>query len=168
MACLEKTSKPLGDYTLPRRSKLTPFLDQLGKLPDREIAELAGVTESGVRKRRNRMGIPPHDRNPDDGFSGEISAITPFIHLLGKTSDSEIAKLAGVKPDTVKRYRYRRGIGRLGSGAFIVIVEIEGERIELYVRADEEEEALANATQTIFKIGKGKTCEIIRINPAIG
>ncbi|MBN1335106.1 MAG: hypothetical protein JXB39_04040 [Deltaproteobacteria bacterium] len=42
-----------------RRSKLTPFVDMIGVLPDAEVARLAGVTRSAVQLHRNRRGIPP-------------------------------------------------------------------------------------------------------------
>ncbi len=41
-----------------RRSKLLPFLDQLGKVPDVEIAAMAGVTAENVRAYRRRHNIP--------------------------------------------------------------------------------------------------------------
>lgn len=41
-----------------RRSALDPYADQLGKVPDAEIARLAGVTPENVRTYRVRRGIP--------------------------------------------------------------------------------------------------------------
>ena len=41
-----------------RKSKLEPFSGQLGKRPDGEIAELAGVRSETVRSYRIRHGIP--------------------------------------------------------------------------------------------------------------
>jgi len=41
-----------------RKSKLDPFLDRVGILPDRKLAELAGVTPENVRAFRKRRNIP--------------------------------------------------------------------------------------------------------------
>lgn len=41
-----------------RRSALDAFVDRLGKLPDAEIARLAGVTAENVRTYRQRRNIP--------------------------------------------------------------------------------------------------------------
>jgi hypothetical protein len=41
-----------------RRSKLDPFLEQIGKAPDRIIADLAGVSADAVRMYRQRHKIP--------------------------------------------------------------------------------------------------------------
>lgn len=41
-----------------RRSKLDAFKHLVGKIPDREVAEMAGMTPDGVRMYRHRHGIP--------------------------------------------------------------------------------------------------------------
>ena len=46
-----------------RRSALTPFADELGHVPDRELAERAGVTVENVRAYRKRRGIPAYWRD---------------------------------------------------------------------------------------------------------
>ena len=43
-----------------RRSKLDPYLNQVGKVPDREIAERAGVSPDAVRMFRQRHKIPSY------------------------------------------------------------------------------------------------------------
>ena len=43
-----------------RRSKLDPYLHLVGKVPDREVAERAGMTPDGVRMYRQRHGIPSY------------------------------------------------------------------------------------------------------------
>ena len=43
-----------------RRSKLDPYLNQVGKVPDREIAEQAGVSPDAVRMFRQRHKIPSY------------------------------------------------------------------------------------------------------------
>lgn len=45
-----------------RRSRLEPYRQLLGKVPDQEVATLAGVTPEGVRIYRKRKGIPMEAR----------------------------------------------------------------------------------------------------------
>ncbi len=45
-----------------RKSKLDPYAHLIGKLPDREVAEMAGTTPDGVRMYRLRHGIPAVSR----------------------------------------------------------------------------------------------------------
>ena len=49
-----------------RRSKLDPFLEKIGIVPDRQLAELAGVTPENVRAFRKRRGIPARWRGEGD------------------------------------------------------------------------------------------------------
>ncbi len=46
----------------------------------------------------------------DESFRGRRSALAPFIEMLGKVPDTDIAKLANVTPENVRTYRSRRGI----------------------------------------------------------
>ena len=46
----------------PGRSAIAPYADQLGQVPDGEIASLAGVSENAVRNYRNRRGIAAPSR----------------------------------------------------------------------------------------------------------
>jgi hypothetical protein len=48
-------------------------------------------------------------------FRGRRSKLDPYLDMLGKVADSEIAALAGVTPENVRAFRDRRGIGRAGS-----------------------------------------------------
>ena len=41
-----------------RRSKLDPYVHLVGKLSDREVASMAGITPDGVRMYRQRHNIP--------------------------------------------------------------------------------------------------------------
>lgn len=49
------------------------------------------------------------------GRRGPISAIDAFAEMLGKVPDSVIAGLAGVRTDTVKQHRVRRGVQAVGA-----------------------------------------------------
>jgi hypothetical protein len=55
-----------------RRSKLDPFLAQIGKSPDREIALLAGVSADAVRMYRQRHKIPSFR-----AYSKQMAALSP-------------------------------------------------------------------------------------------
>ena len=110
----------------PRRSKVDPFCDQLGEVPDTEIAKLAGVTPENVRAFRQRRGISAKWRGErqGDAKSPQVPArakkskgskrrktkLEPYLDQLGVLPDTEIAELAGVTVGNVRAYRYRRGI----------------------------------------------------------
>ena len=121
---------------------LTPWLDQLGQRPDREIARLSGCPQSQVRRERMQRGIPafvPPRRLPATTFHG--SCIDPWLSLLGRLSDGEVARLAGCTGAAVSLYRRRRGIpasreggpaptqpplpGATGTGTQVYAVDIE-------------------------------------------
>jgi hypothetical protein len=60
------------DARRKRRSKLDPFLAQIGKSPDREIALLAGVSADAVRMYRQRHKIPSFR-----AYSKKLAALSP-------------------------------------------------------------------------------------------
>lgn len=104
-------------------SILDPYRSLLGKVPDFQIASQAGVSRALVLAWRRRLGVeayqgykfgsPGHPtvRRVESGqFRGRRSRLDPFAHLLGKTSDAEIGRLAGVTAENVRTYRRRRGI----------------------------------------------------------
>ena len=121
---------------------LTAWLDQLGQRPDREIARLSGCSQSQVRRERMERGIPafvPPRRLPATTFHG--SRIDPWLPMLGRLSDGEVARLAGCSGAAVSLYRRRRGIpaareggpaptppplpGVTGTGTQVYAVDIE-------------------------------------------
>jgi hypothetical protein len=107
-----------------RRSKVDPFIDQVGEVPDTKIAKLAGVTPENVRAYRKRRGIPARWRGEGQGASTLASSrprkpkggkrrktkLEPYLDQLGVLPDTEIAELAGVTVGNVRAYRYRYGI----------------------------------------------------------
>ena len=116
----KKTKKKKGGFK-GRRSKIDPFADQVGTVPDREIAELAGVTVENVRTWRKRRGIPSPGRSaaaekPTRARKGKKksrrrkSKLDPFHAELGKTPDTEVAKKAGTTVENVRAYRKRHNI----------------------------------------------------------
>jgi hypothetical protein len=60
-----------------RKSKLDPYLEHVGVLPDREVAELAGVTPENVRAFRARRNIAAGWRGEGRSFQGEPQGALP-------------------------------------------------------------------------------------------
>ncbi len=54
--------KRRGKDRKPRRSKIDPFREQLGQVPDRVVAEMAGVSLNAVRNYRVKRGIAARGR----------------------------------------------------------------------------------------------------------
>jgi hypothetical protein len=75
--------------------------DQLGKMGDKKLAAIAGVTPSKIRHRRKLFGIPRWT---------VAMAIAPHAALLGEYSDSYVARLCNVSSWSVRAYREAAGI----------------------------------------------------------
>lgn len=106
-------SAPAG--TVGRRSRISPFSDKVGQIPDREVAELAGVSTEAVRMYRRRRGIELTVARKAAGEtkrapSRRKSRLDPFFDQLGQVPDAEIAAQAGVTAENVRAYRSRHGI----------------------------------------------------------
>lgn len=87
----------------PRESRPMPkhLEQQLGKVPDNEIAVQWGMTPTSVAQRRKQLGIPPKP-----GVEWPDWAIAE----LGKSSDLSIANLLGCTHHTVAKKRVSLGI----------------------------------------------------------
>ena len=109
----------------PRKSKLDQHRDIIGSLPDKEVAERAGVTAENVRTYRLRRGIPALWRGESAGASKPSaqrpapsprprarrrSALDPYHDRLGRIPDRSLAELAGVSAENVRAYRKRHDI----------------------------------------------------------
>lgn len=88
--------------------RLEPFQHDLGRRPDREIAEKAGLSAATVARVRRSRGIPAPRFRKEQGAGG--SRIDRYEDLLGVVSDAELARLADVSRAAVRNYRVRRGI----------------------------------------------------------
>ena len=117
----EPAPAPPATTTRPgRKSKLDGFLDKVGVLPDKAVAELAGVTSENVRAYRKRRGIPAGWRAGKPKATRKAKAkrsrkprrgkLTPFMDQLGVTPDARIAEMAGTSPANVRAFRLRHGI----------------------------------------------------------
>jgi hypothetical protein len=105
-----------------RAGRLNDFAAFIGVKTDSEVAEMANVSLSGVRKFRARRGIPAavaaRAAAPAAAAAAKSrSAGTPrasrldaFQHLMGVETDAAIAAKAGVTVSGVRKYRARRGL----------------------------------------------------------
>ncbi|MCB9688913.1 MAG: hypothetical protein H6738_16080 [Alphaproteobacteria bacterium] len=91
---------------------LLPYRDQLGQVPDSEIAGLAGVSVRTVASFRARNDIAgyagPPRRRADPGVRS--SRIDAFEDLVGSVPDQVVATKAGVSVNAVRNWRIKRGI----------------------------------------------------------
>jgi hypothetical protein len=89
-------------------------IKMLGTMPDNQVAKRLGVSTSLVWTKRNSLGIPPFKKEPQPRpRPGRIKAWEPspdLVLLLGKSSDKEIAKMAGVSAEVVFYHRKKHGI----------------------------------------------------------
>jgi len=92
-----------GPDRSPRRSKIGPYRDQVGRVSDKDIADQAGVSREAVRMYRRRHGIRMQadgidDETPMTSDSGAARAarrrskLDPFSDLLGKSPDAGRAR----------------------------------------------------------------------------
>ncbi len=122
--------------TARRKSKLDPYVDLIGVLSDREVADKAGVSSENVRTFRLRRGIPakwrgetavevskrgkkPKGRRKAKSTRPRAprpSKLDPFKELLGEVPDKQVAAKAGVTVENVRAYRLRRGIAAAWRG----------------------------------------------------
>jgi hypothetical protein len=101
-----------------RKSKISPFRSEVGKIPDRQLAQKAGVTTESVRMYRRRHGIEltlPAAPNARPTPESKVprrrrSKLDPYADLLGTVPDGEVAAMAGVTSENVRAYRRRHSI----------------------------------------------------------
>jgi hypothetical protein len=112
-----------------RKSKLDPWFSQLGAVPDREVAEQAGVTPENVRAYRKRHGIPSTWRieTPDAETSAQATVAKPAAKPAAKPvvrrARKEVAKPATA--DTSKPRRRSAATATRG-WAFRVTADVDG------------------------------------------
>ena len=87
VAATESAKKNPG----PGRSAIAPFADQLGAVPDAEIAALAGVSVNAVRNYRNRRGIKLLRRSTK---AAKVAKKTPKASRPGRPSKKATRKAA--------------------------------------------------------------------------
>ncbi|MFH1467932.1 MAG: hypothetical protein ABIO70_26335 [Pseudomonadota bacterium] len=119
----------------PRKTKLDPYLDKVGLIPDKQVAELAGVTVENVRAYRVRRGIPARWRGEGEGEAAVVEPtpvaeanvkpaegavarvggarrgkLTPYMGQIGIVPDARIAELSGTTSANVRAFRLRHDI----------------------------------------------------------
>ncbi len=109
-----------------RASRLDPYLELLGDVSDRELADKAGVTSENVRAYRVRRGIPARWRGEG---AGEVAA------PLAETARPVSAQAAAVRP--AERFAYR------------VVADVAGEDREYVVFAGSMAEAAGLAADRL-------------------
>lgn len=97
---VRRVPSPPNRFRWPRR-----LARLLGKMPDRELAELAGLHFGTVEHERHRRGILPYRRrSPDVEWTDEM------IALLGTDSDPNVAAQFGISKHSVRYKRTKLGI----------------------------------------------------------
>lgn len=96
------------------QSKLTPFHDLMGTVPDAEIAQRANATTEGVKAYRARHHIPAHTAEPAVKTPRRRRVLRRPLDahhaIIGVLLDARVAKIAQVSPEAVGLYRLRHGI----------------------------------------------------------
>ncbi|MCB9680898.1 MAG: hypothetical protein H6733_05440 [Alphaproteobacteria bacterium] len=97
-------------------ARLLAHADLLGKVPDGEVARLAGVSIRTVASYRARHHIPGYagPRRARGARGPRRSRLDTFSDLLGAVPDRVVAERAGVSLNAVRNYRVKRGIPALG------------------------------------------------------
>ena len=75
---------------MPRKSKLKPFHDLVGTVPDREIAAMAGCSIATVCHYRQRYDIPSYRSRLGEG-AATSTLVTPTAHpseAIGEAADT--------------------------------------------------------------------------------
>ncbi|MBJ93462.1 MAG: hypothetical protein CMP23_03205 [Rickettsiales bacterium] len=118
-----------------RTSKLDPYLELLGDLSDRELADRAGVTPENVRAYRVRRGIPARWRGEQADPSVRSSANDRIAVAKSRTG------LAGQQSGSGVKYAYK------------VCVDVDGEGREYVVFAANMADAAVLAVDKLKGLG---------------
>ena len=118
-AAAEGDAPPAGEVTMgPPRTRpgskderIDQIRDQLGAISDREAAELAGVSQRTITSYRQRHSISAFTGRGAAKGSRRRSKLDPFVELVGRLPDREVAERAEVTLNAVRNYRHTRGIG---------------------------------------------------------
>jgi hypothetical protein len=103
-------AKKAARATAVRLSAIDNYDHLLGVIPDATLAHFTGLKLATVGKARAKRGIPAPDKVDGPPPRHRRSKMDPYLHLLGKASDSEVANLAGVSSKNVSNFRRRHGI----------------------------------------------------------
>jgi DNA-binding CsgD family transcriptional regulator len=171
-----------GPDKAQRKSRIGPYAHLVGKRSDREVAEMAGVTQEAVRMYRRRRRIrmlAPGEVGPETSVRQarkRRTRLAPFADLLGRLPDAEVAARAGVTAENVRSYRRRHNIpaswreapspaprANTGLQAWAVLVRDESPEHILFAHN------LAAATEAATTaLGADRVLGVRHIGPAIG
>lgn len=99
-ANVRRVPEPPNKFRWPKR-----LIRLLGKVPDRVLAERAGLHFGTVQHERRRRGIPPYrPQRPDIEWTDEMVA------LLGTDTDPNVAAELGIPKSSVRYKRTKLGI----------------------------------------------------------
>jgi len=100
-----------------KKKELEPeYIEMLGNVTDSEISRLSGVSVYYVRKERLSRGIDGSKKRSRYMGADTLEA-GGYLELLGKISDTELARRAGVSASSVKYVRQKMGIKPLSKSA---------------------------------------------------
>lgn len=77
----------------------------LGKIPDREVSRLTGLSATAAATKRRKLKIPPY-RAPFP----QIDWTPEIISLLGEVTDAEVSRRFGMTSDSIRGKRKELGI----------------------------------------------------------
>jgi hypothetical protein len=99
-------------------TRILPYLEILGRVPDSEVAKKAGVSVRTIASFRARNQVEgykgPRKRGADR--APRKSRIDAFSHLVGQFPDRVVAEQAGVSLNAVRNWRMRHGVAAGGRG----------------------------------------------------
>lgn len=90
--------------------------DLLGTVPDRVVAEKAGVSLRTVAAYRARHDIDGYKGPRKSSGRKRKSKIDPFADIVGTVPDRVVAEQAGVSVNAVRNWRRNRGVPAVGRG----------------------------------------------------
>lgn len=119
-----KSGRPRGR---PRKNPVTPAVPTVESTPAVTVAanptESAPVVAARKRGRPRKNVVAPEvvaapvapvvevvESVRSRSFRGRKSVLEAYVHMLGRQSDADVARLAGVTAENVRTYRHRRGI----------------------------------------------------------
>lgn len=102
--CQQRLKRGIAKVALHREVNWDALVDDLGTMPDREIAEREGVALITVWHARKRRGIPAWQKRTLRSLCAGIEK------RLGKETDASIAREFGYRVATVQDYRRALGI----------------------------------------------------------
>ena len=131
----KKKSPATGGKRRFRRSKLDAYANLIGKVPDREVAELAGMTPDGVRMYRHRHGIPA------------VSVFKKAQRKLKASSGAAPAPEAEAAPNT-------------GDRAYTVSIRADGQDRDYVVLGSDIADAARRAVGALSARGSGEVLSL--------